>query len=312
MRTRYSGAAILVAASMLAALRVSAQEPSRGLKLQIDTERPSYSLGEPVYLAARLVNQGPDELRFMTLLNPKDGYLTISIRDPAGRGVGFVPLSSRDRDTPPATLAPKAEIGATFPVSFGASGWVFQIAGRFVAQARFEVRTGPGEPLVIRSNPLEIAIRDEPGGARFPMEGPEGLEAGRFLTWRGGDQLERGLARLSQFAERYPTSPVVDHYRVALGRSFSRPFKNYQKGAVRPADYARALEELGRARDEVLPTSVRVEKYLAQATCFLGTDRRAEAAELLRQARTLIGERVELADFREQLERLERAAGQKQ
>ena len=130
--------------------------------------------------------------------------------------------------------------------------------------------------------------------------------------WRSGDQLEQGLARLSQYAERYPASPVVDHYRVALGRSWASPFKNYHEGAVRPADYERALGELRRARDEILPTRVRVERYLAQATSFFGTDRRAEATESLRQARALITERVELASFREQLERLERGAGQKQ
>jgi len=312
MRVPYAGVVIFVVTSILAPITGTAQEPVRGLRLQIGTERPSFALGEPVYLTARLVNQGPGEIRFMPLLNPKDGLLAISIRDPTGRGVGFVPLSSRDRDGSPTTLAPNGEVGTTFPVFFGASGWVFKTAGRFTALARFEVHTGSGEPQVIQSYPLDITIRDEFGdGARFLMDGAAGLEAGKFLVWRSGDQLEQGLVRLRQYGERYPASPMVDHYRVALGRMWARPFKDYRKGAVRPADYERALAELSRARDEVLPPSVQVEKYLTQAASSLGAGRSADATESLRRARALIGERAELAHFREQLERLGRPASQK-
>lgn len=305
----------LLTASLAAAAAASAQEATPGLSLRIETERPGYSLGEPIYLTVRLTNTGASAERFLQMLNPVDGLLGVSVRDPKGEGVGYMPLSARDRDTPPETLEPAqkyqvpvggGQIATTFPIFFGADGWVFQTPGRYAVMATFHVQGG-GASRVIKSNALEITVREEDAGAgRFLMEGPAGLEAGRFLVWRGGDQLERGLARLRQLAERHPASPTVDHYRVALGRSLARPFKNYIKGAVRPADYARALEELRRARDESLPARVRVEKFLAQATSFLGMQRPAEAAEALRQARALIAERTELADFREQLERLER------
>jgi len=311
MRILYRVEMIFVVMLMLIAIPSAAQEPIQNLRLLISTEHPSYSLGEPVYLTVRLVNEGPNEIRLLTLLNPKDDLLGISIRDPSGQGVGFVPLSSLDRDASLTPLAPKAEIGATIPVFFGATGWVFKVPGQFAVIARFDVHTGPGEPRQIQSNPLIITIQDEfADGARFLMEGEGGLEAGKFLVWRSGDQLEQGLERLRQYAERYPTSPVVDHYRFALGRSWARPFKDYRKGAVRPADYERALTELGRVRDDVLPASLRVEKYLAQATSFLGTDRGGEAAESLRQAKNLIDERVELTRFREQLTRIERSDNQ--
>jgi hypothetical protein len=307
IRVLYSAVMIFVMASMLMTIPAAAQEPIQNLRLQISTERPSFSLGEPVYLTVRLVNEGPNEIRLLALLNPKDDLLGISIRDPAGQGVGFVPLSALDRDASLTMLAPKMEIGAVVPVFFGATGWVFQVPGQFVAVARFDVHTGPGEPRLIQSPPLSITIRDEfADGARFLMDGEEGLEAGRFLVWRSGDQLEQGLERLRQYAERYPTSPVVDHYHFALGRSWARPFKDYRKGAVRPANYERALMELDLVRDDVLPASLRVEKYLAQATSFLSTDRGREAAQSLHQAKSLIEERVELAQFREQLTRLER------
>ena len=297
---------VLLTASLTATAVTNAQEAAPSLSLRIETERPSYALGEPVYLTARLTNSGPSAERFLQMLNPVDGLLAVSVRDPKGEGVGYMPLSARDRDTPLGPLEPGGQIATSFPIFFGADGWVFQTPGRYAVVASFHVQGG-GASRVIKSNPLEITIREEGADAgRFLMEGPAGLEAGRFLVWRAGDHLERGLARLRELAERYPASPIVDHYRVALGRSLARPFKNYIKGAVRPADYARALEELGRARDESLPARVRVEKYLAQATSFLGMQRPAEAAEALRQARALIAERIELADFREQLERLER------
>jgi hypothetical protein len=313
MKARLAGIALL-AASLAGAAVAGAQETAPGLSLRIETERPGYSLGEPVYLTARLTNSGPQEARFLAMLNPMDGLLTVSVRDPKGEGVGYMPLSARDRDTPPSALPPGGEIATTFPIFFGADGWVFEKPGRYAVVASFHSQGGAGETRMIRSNPLEITIREEGADAgRFLMEGPAGLEAGRFLVWRGGDQLERGLARLRELAERYPDSPAVDHYRVALGRSLARPFKNYSKGAVRPADYPRALEELGRARDETLPARVRVEKYLGQATSFLGTEKAGEAAEALGRVRALIAERVGLADFREQLERLERyGAGRKE
>lgn len=308
MGIRFSWAVALVAsAALTGTTTVAAQDPARGLSLKIETERPSYALGEPVYLIVRIFNQGRAEAKFVPLLSPKDGLVAISIQNPAGRGIGFEPLASRDREASPVALAPGGQVATTFPIFFGATGWVFRAAGKYPVRAQFEVHTGPGTPQVIKSEAIAVTIRDDGAqGAATLMDGSAAsLEAGKFLVWGSGDHLVQGMERLNQFAARNPTSPAVDHYRVALGRSSARPFKNYKVGSVRPAEYARAVTELARARDDVLPSVVRVEKYLAQATSLFGAGRRPEAVDALGRARALVNERPELAEFREQVERLE-------
>lgn len=303
----------IFASASLTGMRAVAQEPASGLSLKIETERSSYEMAEPVYLIVRVVNQGKTEVSVMPLLSPKDGLLAISIRDPAGAGVGFQPLASRDRDAAPVSIPPGGQLATTFPIFFGATGWVFRTPGRYTVRAEFDVQTGAGKPRVIRSAPMVVTIEDSRSeNARTLMDGtPGSLEAGKFLVWGSGDHLVRGIERLNRFAAGTKTSRLVDHYRVALGRNWSRPFKNYKLGAVRPAEYSRAVTELAQARDEVLPGVVRLEKYLAQANSLLGSARQTEALDALRRARALFNERAELAEFKEQVERLEAASRSK-
>jgi hypothetical protein len=314
MRIRSSFAVAVVAVALTEATAVAAQEPARGLTLKIETEHASYALGEPVYLTVRVLNQGAAPATIMPLLSPKDGLLAISVRDPAGRGIGFVPLASRDRDAKPTALPPGGQLATTVPIFFGATGWLFRGPGRYTVRAQFDIRAGAGAPVLIKSEPLVVTVRDEGAeSARALMDGSAAsLEAGKFLVWGSGDHLVRGMERLNQFATSAPTSPGVDHYRVALGRNWARPFKNYKIGAVRPGEYSRSLAELNRARDDVLPSVLRVEKYLAQATSLFGTGRGPEAIDALGRARALVNERPELAEFKEQVERLEGGSRPKQ
>jgi len=97
--------------------------------------------------------------------------------------------------------------------------------------------------------------------------------------------------------------------REVFGRAFARPFKDYTKGAVRPANCDRAIEDLLQARDDVLPAYLRVQKYLALAKCYRTLGRAAESARAAATARSLIAERPELAEFREQLDRLGNTLG---
>lgn len=306
--------AVIAFAALTGTTAGVAQGPAQGLSLKIETERPSYALGEPIYLIVRVLNQGTAEAKLMPLLSPEDGLLAISVRDPAGQGIGFEPLAARDRDTSPVALGPGRQLATTFPIFFGATGWLFQAPGAYTVRAQFDVLSGAGEPRLIQAEPLVVTIRDEGAeGARVLMNGNSAsIEAGSFLVWGSGDHLVEGMEHLNQFERHNPTSPAADHYRVALGRSWARPFKNYKLGMVRPAEYSRALTELVRARDEVLPTVLRIEKYLAQATSFFGTGRRPEAVDALRRARALVDERPELAEFGEQVERLERASNSDQ
>lgn len=284
--------------------KVNAQAPA--VRLFIESERPSFTLGEPVYLIARLRNESGTSVRLIPLLNPSDGLLVVTLTGPRGERLGFVPLSVRDTDLGPVELAPGGQIAASFPVFFGAQGWTFRTPGTYVAKARFTIHDGSGRPRVISSDSVAIRVGDQPAAAAVMLmnEGEASTQAGKFLLWSGGDHLLQGTRLLGALAERFGTAPAVDHVRLAFGRSLARPFKDYSKGAVRPANYVRAIEELLRVRDEMLPSYLRVQKYLALATSYRATGREAESARAAATAGSLIVERPELAEFREQLDRL--------
>ena len=305
-----SRSAVLACALMIGASVAFAQEPTSGLQLRLETERPSYELGEPIYLIVRVVNAGNRAETLVPVLNPKDGMLAVSVRAPDGQGKGFVALSARDREADPIVLAPKGQVATTFPIFFGATGWLFETPGRYVVRAEFAVNSAPGKWQTIRADPITVTVTDKGMEAgRFLMQkDAAGTQAGKFLVWGSGDQLVQGMERLNQLAERFPGAPVVDYYRVALGRSLARPFKNYATNKVRPADYPGALSSLERSRDSALVSPVLVQKYIAQAMSLLGTGRSAEASAAIKRAGALIESRPELADFRQQLERVERAA----
>lgn len=283
---------------------VDAQAPS--LRLFLESERPSFTLGEPVYLIARLRNETTKPARLIPLLNPRDGLLVVTLTGPRGERLGFVPLTVGDNDLAPTELAAGAQIAASFPVFFGAEWWTLKTPGIYIARARFTVHDGSGRPSVVFSDSLAIRVGDQPAeAARVLMAGNEASrQAGKFLLWSGGDHLAAGQALLATLPRQLGTAPVVDHYRLALGRSLARPFKDYTKGAVRPANYERAIVELLQVRDDVLPAYLKVQKYLALATSYRALGRAAEFTRAATTARTLIAGRPELAEFQEQLDRL--------
>ena len=86
--------------------KVNAQAPA--VRLFLESERPSFTLGEPVYLIARLRNESGTSARLIPLLNPSDGLLVVTLTGPRGERLGFVPLSVRDNDVGPVDLAPRS------------------------------------------------------------------------------------------------------------------------------------------------------------------------------------------------------------
>ena len=299
-------AALLVSTGLLtiaAADAVDAQQPT--LRLVLESERAGYELGEPVYLIARLRNDGPAPARVLGLLNPSDGLLVVSITGPGAEGVGFVPLSVRDTDAMPITIPPGGQIAKAFQVFFGGTGWVFRRPGTYTATATFTIHDGSGGgPRDVRSETLSIRVGDRPEIAGVLMSNSAASrEAGQFMVWSEGDHLTEGLALLATLPNRFAASPVVDHYRLALGRSLARPFKDYRRGTVRPAAFDRAVAELERVRDDVLPSYQRVQKQLALANAYRSLGRQADTARTTTAARTLIAARPELVEFQEQLAR---------
>lgn len=282
-----------------------------GLRLVIETERPSVALGEPVYLTARVRNEGSAAARLIPLLQPSDGLLVISMSGPRGERLGFVPLGVRDSETPPSDLAPGAQVATSFPVFFGASGWTMRTPGTYTLRARFTVHDGQGAPRELRSDSLTIRVGDQPAELATALltTSAASEQAGKFLTWSGGDHLGAGQELLASLVTRFPGAALIDHYRLALGRSLGRPFKDYTRSAVRPADPARSVAALEQVRDSVVPAVLRIQKYLGLATGYRALGRSPDATRALTAARALAGERAELAEFREAIDRAGRPQG---
>lgn len=294
----------LILAFTAAPMTVEAQQPSP-LRLTIEAARPAVALGEPVYLTARLVNQGTAAARLVPLLRPNEGLLVVSISGPQNERLGFVPLSVTDSDEGPADLAPGAQLASTFGVFFGASGWTMRTPGTYTLRARFTVHDGSGRPREIQSEAITVQVGD--GSAVLARtllsNAPASIQAGKFLLWNGGDHLAEGAALLAGLPAQAAGATVIDHYRVALGRSLARPFKDYSRGTVRAPDHQRAVVELEQARDSVLPTYLTVLKYISLAGSYQASGRAADATRAAATARALIGERPELIELREQLNR---------
>jgi hypothetical protein len=152
-------------------------------------------------------------------------------------------------------------------------------------------------------------VREGDGARRTLVGGSEAsLQAGRFLEWRAGDQLTEGRALLERISADSPQTALASHYRLAEGRSWARPFKDYRSNRVRPADPQRALAELERVREDLLPQALVAEKRLAQASALIALNRQKDAAELLERVSAAVAERPELSHFREQAQRLTAAA----
>jgi hypothetical protein len=302
-------ASLALAGLLATPMATVAQQPAVQLALQ--AERSVVDLGEPVYVTARVINGGSRPIAFRQLLDPRDGYLKISVRDAAGEGVGYMPLAVRDSDEGARTLAPGAQSARTVPIFFGATGWVFKGPGKYSVRASFNLQGAEGVRLELTSPAITIEVREGRAGVRDLVGGSEAsLQAGRFLEWRAGDQLAEGRALLERLATESPESPLASHYRLASARSWVRPFKDYRVGRVRPADPARALSELERVRDDHLPAGVLVEKRFAQVTALLAVNRGKDAAQALAGIRSVLDERSELADFRSQFTGLESAVRQ--
>lgn len=291
---------IIIAATVI----IDAQQTP--VRIVVESERASYTLGEPVYLTARLRNEGTAPIRVLGLLNPSDGLLVITITGPRAERAGFVPLSVRDTDAQPTTIPPGGQSAKSFPVFFGGSGWVFRSPGTYSAKATFTINDGSGRPREIQSDSLSIRVGDQPAeiAGVLMSNTAASRQAGQFMVWSGGDHLAEGQALLATLPNRFTTSPVVDHVRLALGRSLMRPFRDYTRGTVRPAAYDRAVVELEQVRDDVLPSYLRVQKQLALANAYRNLGREADATRTMGAARALIAERPELAEFQEQLARL--------
>lgn len=292
--------------------RTSVQERPAlaGLTLALETDKPGVVLGEPVYLTARLENSGPTSVKVPPELDPRFRWLSVNVAFAKGRAFPFVPITILESDRPLQDLRPEEELAATFAVFFGGHGWSFSEPGLYTLSAKYRFPVAGERTIqIVESSSITIDVIQGPtkAGSFLVDQGAASKEAGKFLLWQSGDHLRKGIAHLENLMDRYPESPLVDYIRLALARNLSRPFKDYSVSRTRPATPAAALEHLKQVRSERMPRYLKVQKHLAEATCYAGLKNPESARQALDSARKLAGERAELGPLLKRIEDIERS-----
>ena len=151
---------------------------------------------------------------------------------------------------------------------------------------------------------MTITVADADPAGQLLMAGAEGAQAGKFLTWLGGDHLLQGTSRLQEIVVRHPDSVLADYAKLALGRSLSREFTNFAIDRVRPPEYGRALAYLADVRADRLPPYLRIIHALEQARCLIRTGRLAEGRVWIAEGRRLTAGQPKWRQFTVQLDAL--------
>lgn len=304
-------AILVMSSAVLISSQADAQTNVRGdgaaLILSVESEKPEYILGEPVYILTRLHNRGSEPVRVFKALHPEEGFVLIQIEGPNGDQRAFAPLAITDSDLGPENLEPEEEFHDVFPIFFGANGWSFNQIGTYTITAVY--RGIPRSGGMIESPSIDISIiSDRYGADELLLAAGDGRnQAGKFLLWQAGDNLTEGIERLRKLIGEFPDSPLADYANFALGKSFSQDFQNYAAKKVRLPDYQRAMEYLEAVRGNVLPKYLRIQKGIAEARTLHGMGRTESAQKVLDSTRQLVIEHPDYNMLMAPLGRLEKA-----
>jgi hypothetical protein len=298
-------AALAALAALAWAARPAAQAPPPDpLRLVLEIGKTSLVIGEPLYATVRLINVGAAARLVRPGLFPESGAVRLFVGAANGSRATFRPMLETFEVAPPRLLRPGQELSASFPMFFEERGWMTGRAGAFQVQAIYLPRPRAGDNELVTSNRVAISVADGDPAGPLLMAGPEGAQAGKFLTWLGGDHLLLGTARLQEIVVRHPDSVLADYATLALGRSLSREFTNFAIDRVRPPEYARALAYFADVRTARLPPYLRIIHALEQARCLIRTGRSSEGRAWIETARRLIDDQPKWRPFSVQLDAL--------
>ncbi len=291
----------LILAGMIGGMAV---HPVIAQTVTLDVPKSSFDLGEPVYVTVTVANTSSEAAQVPARLSPETGGVAIRVTGPGGETSGFVPLALLDHDQPRHELAPGGQVAEDFSVFYGARGWTFDRQGSYELSATVVISSSG-----VTSEPLSIEVRPASAlSSQLVAEGQASEEAGKFLTWLGGDHLSAGIELLGSVGSAESGSSLANHIELALGWSKSRAFTNYATGEVRAPDNQAALAHLGKVREEDLPPRLRVLKGLAEAACLIRVGETERAREVLDRLARVVGEVPALAGMTEQIVRLQQAS----
>jgi hypothetical protein len=275
-----------------------------GIKVIAMPLKQTVELGEPVYLALRVINEGQEPVNIIGRLRPGEGLIEIYSNGAKGEKVILPPIGESDFDGI-TSLAPNQTIGDVFPIFFGANGWNFTEAGEYRISALLKIPTKGGF-LSFSSEPAVIKVESsEAGQALFSAEQRSSIEAGKYLLWRSGDHLEAGIELLTSLSEQHPNSVLSSYISAAHAQNYSEPFANYKTGKVRAPDCQKANSFRQMVNTDVLTENLLIEDYISQAKCHAENQNWEEARIALDSGSRLSADRPEFMAYYQSIAKMQ-------
>ncbi|GLZ35858.1 hypothetical protein Lesp02_80450 [Lentzea sp. NBRC 105346] len=209
-----------------------------GLALDLRTRNQAFLYGEPVVVELKLSTTDLRGKRTHDRLHPKDGYVTVAIRQPSGRTIAYRPFLQRcpeierlvDLTDDNRAIYDSAYIG------FGRDGFYFDQPGIYLVRAQYIASDGsrvvsPVCRLIVR-NP--VTERDQLAGELLLGE-----QQGQLLALLGSRSgyLGNGIDALDELINVYGDHPLAVYAKLAKGVAAGHEFKDVKPNremVVRP------------------------------------------------------------------------------
>jgi hypothetical protein len=84
-------------------------------------------------------------------------------------------------------------------------------------------------------------------------------------------------------------SHLINQYTwLAIGKNYSREFKDYSVNRIRKPDYNKAIKYLNRVNDKTIVKHLQIMKYVALSESYLQTGDKAAARKMFNKASLIV------------------------
>jgi hypothetical protein len=237
------------------------------IEFRLSMGKTEYLLGEPAVAYLELSNSGTQSVPVIDQLDPKLGIVKFYIKSGSEETI-FRPYVVADSMPRTSLLNPGTLVSGDAKIFYGGKGWTFKSVGKYQIRATYNgLVSNPKEEL--NSNVVEVNIRSpENKQEKDQVSLIMGDEQGLFLLFEAGDHLSKGIRSLTELTRKYPQSDLAGYANIALGRNYSKDFKDFQRGFVRKADTERSLLHLKSAKDRNVDSYFARQAYLTLAKIY--------------------------------------------
>ncbi|MDT7782398.1 MAG: hypothetical protein QOF58_817 [Pseudonocardiales bacterium] len=271
-----------------------------GLTFEVRTRNETFEYGEPVVIELKLSTTDLRGRRTHDHLHPKDGLVTVAIRQPSGRTIAYRPFLQRCVEIEELVELndERRSIYDSAYIGFGRDGFYFEQPGVYLVRAQYIAADGsrvvaPVRRITVRT-PLSAA--DQRVGELLLGE-----QQGQLLALLGSQSgsLSEGNTKLDELLAEYPGHPLAAYAKLAKGVDAEHEFKDVTADKhlmvlpPRPEESVRLLTEVvdmsvADGRIDNITLNMAVSK-LAGAHVQLGE--RDQAAALLDRTPDLFADR---------------------